>query len=75
MAQWLSLLVLYNAIFVLPPVLLLVGHIVVGNRLNARYAEFSERLQGEARETMRWILGLVGGGLLVWIVAEYIARF
>jgi cytochrome c biogenesis protein CcdA len=75
MAQWLPLLVLYNAIFVLPPVLLLVGHIVVGNRLNARYAEFSERLQGEARETMRWILGLVGGGLLVWSVAEYIARF
>jgi hypothetical protein len=75
MVQWLPLLVLYNAIFVLPPVLLLVGHIVAGNRLEARYADFRQRLQVEARETMRWIFGLVGGGLLVWSVAEYIARF
>jgi hypothetical protein len=30
MARWLPLLVLYNVILVLPPVLLLVGHIVSG---------------------------------------------
>ena len=35
MARWLPLLVLYNAIFVLPPVVLLVGHIVFGRRLEA----------------------------------------
>jgi cytochrome c biogenesis protein CcdA len=75
MAQWLPLLVLYNAIFVLPPVLLLVGHIVFGRRLDARYDDLRERLQAGARETMLWIFGLVGGGLLVSSVVEYIARF
>ncbi len=75
MERWLPLLVLYNAIFVLPPVLLLVGHIVFGGRLDARYADLRERLQAGARGTMLWIVGLVGGGLLVWSVVEYIARF
>ena len=75
MARWLPLLVLYNVIFVLPPVLLLVGHLVFGSRLDARYADFRERLQTGARETLLWIFGLVGGGLLFWSVVEYIARF
>ena len=74
-ARWLPLLVLYNAIFVLPPVLLLVGHIIFGGRLDARYSDLRERLQAGARETMLWIFGLVGGGLLVSSVVEYIARF
>jgi cytochrome c biogenesis protein CcdA len=74
-ARWLPLLILYNAIFVLPPVLLLVGHIVFGRRLDPRYADLRERLQAGARETMLWIFGLVGGGLLVLSVVEYIARF
>jgi cytochrome c biogenesis protein CcdA len=75
MARWLSLLILYNVIFVLPPVLLLVGHLVFGSRLDARYAVLRERLQAGARETMLWIAGFVGGGLLVWSVVEYVARF
>jgi cytochrome c biogenesis protein CcdA len=75
MVRWLPLLVLYNAIFVLPPVVLLVGHIVFGRRLEARYADLRGRLQAGARETMLWIAGLVGGGLLVSSVVEYIARF
>jgi cytochrome c biogenesis protein CcdA len=75
MARWLPLLVLYNAIFVLPPVLLLVSHIVFGRRLESRYAVLRERLQAGARETMLWIFGLVGGGLLASSVVEYIARF
>jgi hypothetical protein len=74
-ARWLPLLLLYNAIFVLPPVLLLVCHIVFGSRLDARYADLRERLQAGARETLLWIFGLVGGGLLVWSVAEYVAQF
>ncbi len=75
MARWLPLLVLYNSIFVLPPVLLLVGHSVFGRRLDARYADLRQRLQAGARETMLWIFGLVGGGLLVSSVVEYIALF
>jgi cytochrome c biogenesis protein CcdA len=74
-SRWLPLLVLYNAIFVLPPVLLLLGHITFGRRLDARYSRLRERLQAGARETMLWILGLVGGGLLVSSVVEYIARY
>ena len=75
MAQWLPLLVLYNAIFVLPPVVLLAGHTAFGTRLDARYTNLRERLQAGARETMLWIFGLVGGGLLVSSVVEYVARF
>ena len=75
MTRWLTLLVLYNAIFVLPPILLLAGHVVMGRRLEARYADLRVRLQAGARETMLWIFGLVGGGLLVSGVVEYVARF
>ena len=75
MAQWLPLLIVYNAIFVLPPILLLAGHAVFGRRLDARYADLRDRLQAGARETMLWILGFVGGGLIVWSVVEYLARF
>ena len=74
-AQWLPLLVLYNVIFVLPPILLLAGHIVFGQQLNARYVALRERVQAGARETMLWIFGLVGGALLFSSVVEYIARF
>jgi hypothetical protein len=74
LAGWLPLLVLYNAIFVLPPVLLLAGHIAFGRRLDSRYVALRERLQSGARETMPWIPGLVGGRLLASSVAEYIGR-
>jgi cytochrome c biogenesis protein CcdA len=73
-ARWLPLLVLYNAIFVLPPLLLLAGHGLFGKRLDARYAALRDRLQAGARETMLWIAGLVGGALLVSSVVELIAR-
>jgi cytochrome c biogenesis protein CcdA len=74
-AQWLPLLAVYNTIFVLPPVLLLLGHITCGRRLEARYADLRKRLQTGAHKTMLWIFGLVGGGLLVAGVVEYIVRF
>jgi cytochrome c biogenesis protein CcdA len=73
LSRWLPMLVVYNAIFVLPPVLLLAGHIIFGKRMDARYADLRERLQAGARETMFWILGLVGGGLFAWSVIEIVA--
>jgi cytochrome c biogenesis protein CcdA len=73
--RWLPLLVLYNAIFVLPPLLLLAGHAVLGTRLQRQYADLRARLQAGARETLLWIFGLVGGGLLFWSVAEYVAKY
>ena len=62
---WAPLLGLYNVIFVLPPVALLVGHVVFGQRLAEPYAAFGQRLQQGAQETMLWVAGLVGGGLFV----------
>jgi len=73
-ARWLALLIVYNVIFVLPPLLLLAGHIIFGRRLDARYDELRQRLQAGARETMLWIVGLVGGGLFFWGLAEFFAR-
>jgi hypothetical protein len=74
-AQWLPLLVVYNAMFVLPPVLLLAGHVVAGRHLEERYADLRERLQTGAHQTMLWVVGLVGCGILITGVIEYVARF
>jgi hypothetical protein len=74
-ARWLPLLVLYNVVFVLPPVVLLAGQVAFGGRLEARYADLRARLEAGARGTMLWIAGLVGGGLLFWSVVEYVARY
>ncbi|MEW6321651.1 MAG: GAP family protein [Acidobacteriota bacterium] len=72
--EWLPLLALYNAIFVLPPVALLVGHVVLGPRVGPRYAALAERLKRGAHETALWIAGLVGGGLLATSAIELVAR-
>ncbi|MEZ5416095.1 MAG: GAP family protein [Vicinamibacterales bacterium] len=72
--EWVPLLALYNLIFVLPPLALLVGHVVLGRRLGARYEALRTRLEGGARETALWIAGLVGGALLVTGVIELVAR-
>lgn len=75
MAQWLPLLAGYNAIFVLPPALLLTGHLLAGRALEARYAALRARLQTGAQTTVLWIAGLVGSGLLVSGVIEYVVRY
>jgi cytochrome c biogenesis protein CcdA len=74
-AQWLALLVLYNVIFVMPPLALLAGHLTLGRRVETRYATLRERLQAGARETLMWIIGLVGGALFFTSAVEYIARY
>jgi hypothetical protein len=72
--QWAPLLGLYNAIFVMPPILLLVGHLLFGQRLQERYAGLTVRLQQGARETALWVAGLVGGALSVTSAIELVAR-
>jgi cytochrome c biogenesis protein CcdA len=74
-ARWLLLLVGYNTIFVLPPVLLLAGHLVAGRRMVERYAALRARLQAGAHQTMLWVLGVVGSVLLVTSSIEYVVRF
>jgi hypothetical protein len=62
--DWLPLLVLYNLIFVLPPLLLLAGHVAMGRRADAVLERLRGRLGGAAREGLLWLLGLVGFFLL-----------
>ncbi len=74
MRAWALLLVVYNVIFVLPPVALLVGHLVLQKRLAEPYAALKLRLESGARETMLWVAGLVGGWLFVTGTIELVAR-
>ena len=72
--SWAPLLVLYNVIFVLPPMALLVGHLAFEKRLADRYTALRERLQRGAQGTVLWVAGLVGGALLMTGLIELIAR-
>jgi cytochrome c biogenesis protein CcdA len=74
MRTWAPLLGMYNLIFVLPPIALLVGHLVLRKRLAEPYAALTRRLESGARETMLWVAGLVGGGLFVTGTVELVAR-
>lgn len=71
---WVPLLVVYNVIFVLPPLVLLAGHLVLKERLAQSYAALTERLERGARDTAQWIAGLVGGALFLTGVIELVAR-
>ena len=70
-ADWLPLLVTYNLIFVLPPLLLLAGHVVLGERAGALLERLRDRLGGTAREALLWVLGLVG----FFLLADALGRF
>jgi cytochrome c biogenesis protein CcdA len=63
-AEWLPLLLLYNLIFVLPPLALLAGHLALGERADRLLERLRDRLGGTAREGLLWLLGLVGFLLL-----------
>jgi cytochrome c biogenesis protein CcdA len=70
-AQWLLVLVGYNAIFVLPPLLLLAAYSLFGARLRGRMQRWRERLERGTRETLLWILGIVGFLLLADALAYF----
>lgn len=63
-AQWLLLLLIYNIIFVLPPLLLLGANAVLGERLRPRMERWQARMQKEARELFLWIIAIIGFFLL-----------
>ena len=72
--SWVPLLVVYNVIFVLPPLALLAGHMVLKDRLAQSYAALTERLERGARDTAQLIASLVGGALFLTGVIELVAR-
>lgn len=61
---WLPLLFAYNLIFVTPPLLLFGAYRLLGERHRGWFERYEARLQYEARETMLWIVGIVGFLLL-----------
>ena len=61
--QWLPLLLVYNAIFVAPPLLLLGLYLFAGRRLQGRFERWRESLQRGARETLLWIVAIAGFAL------------
>jgi hypothetical protein len=63
-AEWLPLLLLYNLIFVLPPLALLAAHLALGDRADRLLERLRDHLGGGAREGLLWLLGLVGFFLL-----------
>jgi hypothetical protein len=71
---WAPLLGIYNVIFVLPPMALLVGHLVLQKQLAEPYAALRQRLESGGRETVLWVAGLVGGALFVTGAIELVAR-
>jgi len=64
LGQWLPVIVAYNLIFVLPPLLLLASYRVFGPRLRGLFDRYRERFQGGSRGAMLWIAGIVGFLLL-----------
>jgi cytochrome c biogenesis protein CcdA len=62
--QWLTVLIVYNAIFILPPLLLLLASCLFGERLQSRFEQLRDKLQRGSREAWLWVLGLVGFLLL-----------
>lgn len=63
--QWLPALVAYTVIFVLPPFVLLGLHAAVGRWLERRFAGLRERLERAGRETVLWIIGIIGFYLIL----------
>ena len=70
-SQWLPILVAYNVIFVLPALLLMVAYRVFGTRIRGRLERLRERFEGGSRNTLLWILGIVGFLLLADSLAYF----
>lgn len=70
-AQWIPILIAYNAIFVLPPLLLMVVYGVFGARVRDRLERLRERFESGSRDTLLWILGIVG----FFLLADSLAYF
>jgi len=68
---WLPVLVLYNVIFVLPPLALLAAYRLVGARLEERFLSLRDRLRGGTRNAMLWISAIFGFFLLADALAYF----
>jgi len=62
--HWVLILTVYNLIFIMPPLLLLVSYRIWGARLDQRFAEYREKLSRGSRTVWLTILAVVGFVLL-----------
>jgi cytochrome c biogenesis protein CcdA len=63
-SQWVPVLVVYNLVFILPPLLVLGTYKLLGSRLQGRFEGYLEKLRGGSRSTLLWIVAIVGFVLL-----------
>ena len=63
-SQWVPVLVVYNLIFVLPPLLVLGVYRLLGSRVQGRFEGYLEKLRRGSRSTLLWIVAIVGFVLL-----------
>jgi hypothetical protein len=63
-SQWVPVLILYNLIFVVPPLLILGAYRLLGSRLQGRFEGYLEKLRSGSRSTLLWIVAMVGFVLL-----------
>ena len=64
MVQWLPVLVIYNLIMIVPPLLMLVAYKLMGERIRGRLERMRDKIREGSRDTMLWIIGIVGFFLL-----------
>jgi cytochrome c biogenesis protein CcdA len=63
-SQWVPVLIVYNLIFILPPLLVLGVYRLLGSRVQGRFEGYLERLRRGSRSTLLWIVAIVGFVLL-----------
>lgn len=73
-SHWLPLLVIYNLIFVAPPLVLVALNAAFGPQLQGRFAHWRARLQAGAREAGLWVMALAGVALCGDAVSRYLAH-
>jgi cytochrome c biogenesis protein CcdA len=59
-SAWLLLLAAYVVIMILPGIVLYLAGVVLRERLRERLEHWQRRLDSSSRNTLRWILGIVG---------------
>jgi cytochrome c biogenesis protein CcdA len=64
-AVWAPMIAAYNAVMVLPPILLYLGYRALGERLRPRMERWRTRVESGSREALGWILGIAGVLLLL----------
>lgn len=75
LAEWLPILLIYNLIFILPPLILLLLYGLFVERMQARFVDLHAWLQRGSRETFLWITGIAGFLMLTDAARYFLMKF